>query len=204
MIVGYHIIFGAYGFWLPKDPRGSWSTFVGSWDLYRYGPATKTHERRSLAHDPHDRQQRLAAKAALQRPAVKFSDTQIAAIGAGLACYAARARLPVWACAIMPDHVHLVIGRPHISVEQLVIQLKGDATRQLVQQGPHPFAQPNSPADTRPPKCFARGQWKAFLDSPDVSRAIQYVENNPIKSGRQRQQWPFVLPFRNVMAQGQR
>lgn len=49
MIVGYHIIFSAYGFWLPNDPRGSWSDFVGSWELFRYGPATKTTERRSLA-----------------------------------------------------------------------------------------------------------------------------------------------------------
>lgn len=41
MIVGYHLIFSAYGFWLPNDPRGSWSNFVGSWDLFRYGRATK-------------------------------------------------------------------------------------------------------------------------------------------------------------------
>jgi len=23
-IIAYHIVFGAYGFWLPNDPRGSW------------------------------------------------------------------------------------------------------------------------------------------------------------------------------------
>src|SRR4051812_43899841 len=33
MIVGYHVIFSTYGFWLPNDPRGSWSDFVGSWEL---------------------------------------------------------------------------------------------------------------------------------------------------------------------------
>ena len=31
MILGFHVVFGAYGFWLPNDPRGSWSDFVGSW-----------------------------------------------------------------------------------------------------------------------------------------------------------------------------
>ena len=62
MIVGYHVIFGAYGFWLPNDPRGSWSDFVGSWELLRYGPATKTTERQSVAHREHDRGVRLAAK----------------------------------------------------------------------------------------------------------------------------------------------
>src|SRR5436305_1488927 len=58
MIVGYHVIFGAYGFWLPNDPRGSWSTFVGAWDLFRYGPATATDERQSVAHRAHDRARR--------------------------------------------------------------------------------------------------------------------------------------------------
>ena len=27
-----HVIITAYGFWLPNDPRGSWSDFVGAWD----------------------------------------------------------------------------------------------------------------------------------------------------------------------------
>ncbi|HEY5314071.1 MAG TPA: hypothetical protein VIK18_16185 [Pirellulales bacterium] len=54
--IAYHIIFCAYGFWLPNDPRGSWSTFVGSKLLYRkFGPATKVTTRESLAHQPHDR-----------------------------------------------------------------------------------------------------------------------------------------------------
>src|SRR5689334_1058503 len=65
VIVGYHVIFSTYGFWLPNDPRGSWSDFVGSWELLRYGPATKTTQRRSLAYDQHDRNLRKAAKSAL-------------------------------------------------------------------------------------------------------------------------------------------
>src|SRR6266850_6659376 len=112
MIVGYHIIFGTYGFWLPNDPRGSWSEFVGAWDLFRYGPATKTTERRSVAHREHDQQRRLAAKQALVRPAVQFSGLQARAVGQGFADYFAKSKVPVWACAILPDHVHLVVGRP--------------------------------------------------------------------------------------------
>ena len=49
MVLGYHVIIGAYGFWLPNDPRKSWSDFVGSWDLFRFGKATTTTETRSLA-----------------------------------------------------------------------------------------------------------------------------------------------------------
>lgn len=193
MIVGYHVIFSAYGFWLPNDPRGSWSDFVGSWDLLRYGPATKTTARESLASRPHDRALRREAKAALKYPPVQFTGIQARAIGRGFAAYVERSGLAVWACAILPDHVHLVVGRPAISAEQLVIQLKGDATGQLIKEGIHPLRNYQAGA-ARPPKCWARGEWKVFLDPEDVPRAVTYVEDNPLKEGLKRQHWDFVVP----------
>lgn len=140
MIVGYHIIFSTYGFWLPNDPRGSWSQFVGSWDLFRYGPATKTTQRRSLAHDEHDAGLRLEAKQALKYPPVRFTGLQARAVARGFARYVQRTKLAVWACAILPDHVHLVTGMPGMKIEQLVIQLKGEATHELEREGIHPLA----------------------------------------------------------------
>jgi len=182
MIVGYHVIFSTYGFWLPNDPRGSWSDFVGSWELFRYGPATKTTERHSLAYRAHDRALREKAKSALKYPPVQFTGIQARAVARGFARYVARTALPVWACAIMPDHVHMVVGRPRITVEQLVNKLKGDATRALEREGIHPLAGWKVEG-TRPPKCWVRGQWKVFLDPADVPRAIRYVEDNPLKEG---------------------
>jgi len=109
--------------------------------------------------------------------------------------YVAKKNLPVWACAILPDHVHLVTGRPRMDVEQLVIQLKGDSTQLLEREGLHPLAHYKVEGD-RVPKCWARGQWKVFLDLPDVSRAIAYVENNPLKEGLPKQRWAFVTAYR--------
>lgn len=194
MIVGYHVIFGAYGFWLPNDPRGSWSTFVGSWELFRYGPATKTIERSSVAYREHDHALRLAAKKALRRPAVEFSGLQARAVATGFARYFKRANLPVWACAILPDHLHLVIGRPKMDVEQLVIQLKGAATESLIEQELHPFGHIKD-KNGRTPKCFARGEWKVYLDPEDVWRAIRYVHDNPVKEGKKQQRWSFVCAY---------
>ena len=37
MIHGYHVILTMYGYWLPNDPRGSWSDFVGRWELVQCG-----------------------------------------------------------------------------------------------------------------------------------------------------------------------
>jgi REP element-mobilizing transposase RayT len=195
MILGYHVIFSTYGFWLPNDPRGSWSQFVGSWELFvRAGRATKTTDRRSLAHDPHDRAARLEAKNGLKRPPVDFSGIQARAVGRGFGTYLAKTDVPVWACSVLPDHVHLVTGRLHISVERLVIQLKQASTLRLVDEGIHPF-QSLKPPDGPPPKCWARGEWKVFLNTEEeVERAIRYVEDNPLKEGKPRQRWPFVRP----------
>jgi len=194
MIVGYHIIFGMYGFWLPNDPRASWSDFVGSWDLFRYGPATKTTERRSLANRAHDHALRKAAKKALEYPAVVLNGQQARAVALGFAAYFSTSDCPVWACAILPDHVHLVVGRPDMDVEQLAIQLKGAATESLKEASLHPFGDIKDHRG-RTPKCFARGEWKVFLDPPDVPRAVTYVEDNPDKEGKPRQRWTFVVPY---------
>lgn len=135
---------------------------------------------------------RLAAKEALQRPAVLLNGLQARAVGLGFANYFARSKCSVWACAILPDHVHLVVGRPGMDVEQLVIQLKGAATESLKEQGLHPFGGMKD-KQGRTPKCFARGEWKVYLDPPDLPRAVRYVEDNPEKEGKRRQRWSFVV-----------
>jgi hypothetical protein len=88
-----------------------------------------------------------------------------------------------------------VIARHAYEVEEIVKLLKGDATRQLLAEELHPFAQRKT-ANRQVPKCWARGEWKVFLDSEaDIRRAIEYVEQNPVKEGKPLQRWPFVVPF---------
>jgi REP element-mobilizing transposase RayT len=195
VVLGSHVIFGAYGFWLPNDPRGSWSDFVGSWELFRFGPATKVETRVSLAHEPHDRAARLAAKEALQRPAVQFTGVQARAVGHGFAESVRKGSVTVWACSIMPEHVHLVIARHWVKVEHISNLMKGAATRALLQESLHPFSQWQE-ADGTVPKCWAVGEWKVYLGSEEeIQRAIKYVEANPIKEGKPAQHWPFVTRF---------
>src|SRR5438552_3508192 len=129
MVIGYHLIMGAYGFWLPNDPRGSWSSFVGSRELFFYGPATKTEERISLARRPHDPAQRLVAKEKLRRTAVLFNGEQARAVGAGFGKSIRKGQLTVWACSVLPDHVHLVIARSRYTIEIIANLLKGAATQ---------------------------------------------------------------------------
>jgi REP element-mobilizing transposase RayT len=185
MVIGYHVIFSTYGFWLPNDPRGSWSEFIGKWELLRFGPATKTNVRRSVAAVQHDSGRRIAAKAALRYAPVMLTGLQVRAVGRGFARYIEKSGLTVWACSIMPQHVHMVVGRHSFDVEYAVNQLKGHATRQLRTENVHP-----------PSACWVRGHWRVFLNMPqDIERAIQYVERNPEKDGLPPQRWPFVQLF---------
>ena len=188
MIIAHHVIFGAYGFWLPNDPRGSGSDFVFSERLRQFGPATKVSTTHSLARNSHDVRQRLAAKNALKFPPVRFTGIQALTVSKGFRQVVTDTQLQIYACAIMPDHVHLVFANHKRKAEALVNQLKSCATKRLTAEGLHPLHGKHSP--------WARHFWNVFLDSDDdVRRAIHYVEQNPIRDGLRPQHWSFVVPF---------
>ena len=195
MVLAYHVIIAAYGFWLPNDERGSWSDFVRRWELLRFGPATKTESRRSVAGTLIDWAKRDAAKAALMYPAVSFTGQQALAIAVGFADGVRRSGYHILAGAILPEHMHLVLGRHSYPIEQVTNRLKGAATRELAARGVHPLAAYQTKSGTTPSP-WSQGLWKVFLDSSeDIQRAIDYVERNPEKESKRRQRWPFVTPY---------
>jgi len=111
MVLAHHLIFTAYGFWLPNDPRGSWSDFVRNWELYWYGAATKVTTRRSLAHDAHNRDLRRLQKTALRYDPVRFTPAQIDCVARGFARAVKESGYDVLACSILPEHVHITVRR---------------------------------------------------------------------------------------------
>ena len=186
MIRAYHVIFTAYGFWLPNDPQGSWSDFVRSWEVYRHGRATKTDARRSVAGVEHDRAHRLDTKQAMRHKPVHFTGPMARCVGEAFAEVATHTGYGIHACSIMPDHVHLVICRHRYRVEQVVRCLKQAATVRLRTGG----------FTIGPPSPWARGIWKVYLnDAAAVRRAVRYVEQNPAKVGLPLQRWKFVMPY---------
>jgi REP element-mobilizing transposase RayT len=193
MVVGYHAVFGAYGFWLPNDPRGSWSGAVWAPELRPFGPATKITTRQSLAHREHDRAQRFAAKQQLQYPAVRFTGLQARAVGRGFGQIVHLLSLRVYACVIMPDHVHVVLAQhPRETIESIVGFLKRAATRQLSAEGLHPLQQYGR-CNGRVPTPWSTGGWRVFLYSlDDIRQRTSYVEQNPVRAHLPFQRWSFV------------
>ena len=164
MILGFHFIFSAYGFWLPNDPRGSWSDTVRNFDLLRFGPTTKTDTTRSLAHRPHDYKLRLAAKRALRYPPVQFTGEQARAIAGGFAEASIECDYTVHALAVLPDHAHLVMRYCSRHIDEIAAHLKAKATMILSREGLHPMARFVS-SNGRKPSPWARNHWCPFIDS---------------------------------------
>ncbi len=196
MIHGYHVILPAYGFWLPNDPRGSWSQFVGKWELTRFGRTTKSPDRRELiALTDAELRDREAARATLKYTPVEFTGLQARAVGRGFATAARDNGYTIWACSILPGHAHLVIARHRYKVEQVVNLLKGASTRQIIAEDLHPLAEHAAP-DGRPPRMWAERLWKVYLDSEQaIENAIHYVEQNPIEEDKPAQKWSCITPF---------
>jgi REP element-mobilizing transposase RayT len=190
MVIAAHIIFTARGFWLPNDPRGSWSDFVAAWELVRFGKANKVTTRRSLAKDPHDVELRRAAKLALKYPPVRFDGHQALSVARGFARACSEGGYAVHACSILHDHVHLVVRRHQRLFEQITGPMKGRATQQLRADGIHPYR-----GYAEVPSPWAESLWKVFCDNDaHVNNAIDYVEQKPITEGNRAQRWSFVVP----------
>ena len=194
LVIAYHLIFTTYGFWLPNDPRGSWSDFVGAWELYKFGPATNTNEKRSLAHDSHDVQRRLAAKRALKYPPVRFDDAQRQCIAEGFANAVTESDYEILACYIGHDHAHLVVAQHARTIERIASHLKSKATMLLTRSELHPLRSFRKP-DGAVPTPWSEGIWSVFIDDEEqLSAALRYVQRHPEKEGLPSQCWPFVKP----------
>jgi REP element-mobilizing transposase RayT len=181
-VLATHVILSMYGFWLPNDPRGSGSNCTGSDDLFFVGgKATKVDTRHSLAAKPHDKTKREEAKNSLQHPSVVLNGIQARAVARGFAMV----EHPIYACAVMPEHAHLVLGRSTLSAQNITKLLKTAAEKRLHSEDVFPDGS----------TIWARGCWQVFLNTPaEMHRTIRYVNENPLKAGLKPQHWSFVIP----------
>jgi REP element-mobilizing transposase RayT len=196
--LAYHVILGMHGFWLPNDPRGSWSTEVRAPQLRPFGPATTVNTRRSVAGKPHDRQLRRAAQAAMRYAPVRVNGVQAKTIMEGFAKQTRTSGYVIWAASILPDHVHLVVRRHRYSIKQVVRLLRQAGSIALLEAGLHPHAHLRLPSGYLP-SCWCQDFWSVELGTADEIRdRIDYVEQNPVKAGYKPQIWSYVATFEGI------
>jgi REP element-mobilizing transposase RayT len=125
----------------------------------------------------------------LKHPVISFDETQIDAIAAAFAHVIATQNYTCYACAIMPDHLHILIRKHKHRAEEMIENLQDqsriDLRAAVLVPMDHPVWTHNS-------------GWKVFLDTPDdIWRTIKYINDNLRKAHRPAQRWDFVTPYDN-------
>lgn len=185
MVVGHHLIWTIYGSWLPNDPRGSTSheircaEIVGLGDLH-YG-------RKKIQPAGEDiRRFYEAAQTKLKHELLKFSSDEIGLLGKEFANVVRQRAYTCYACAIMSDHVHLLIRKHRDKAETMIANFQDASRDSLIAQRKRPAEHP----------VWGGPGWKVYLESrEDIRRVCTYIEDNPIKTRRPRQTWAFVTPY---------
>ncbi len=185
MVAGFHLIWTAYGWWLPNDPRGSSSHEIRVEQIADLGELH--HGRKPVQPSSQEiREFYDQARDVLKHPLLTFDDEDLAVIAASFAQVIAERRYTCYACALMPDHVHLLIRKHRDHAETMVENLQQASREQLIQ------------AERRTPTHPVWGGpgWRVFLYTrQDLIRVIEYIRQNPIKAGRPAQHWGFVKEY---------
>jgi REP element-mobilizing transposase RayT len=185
IVIAYHLVWTAYGTWLPNDPRGSGSHHVATPTLAELG---ELHFGRRPVQPPPRvvREFYRRAEPRLIHPVIRFDARQIEVIAAAFAEEIHAKRYTCYACAILSDHAHLVIRKHKHRAEAMIENLQRASRLRLSREVEIP---PDHPV-------WTEGGWKSVLDSPEAVRATaRYVQRNPIKADLPAQSWNFVTPY---------
>lgn len=184
-IIGQHLIFHAYGLWLPNDPRGSGSDEIRKQEIEALGPV---HTGRKVVQPPRAELKRFYRQAAsrLEFAPIWFDSAKRQAIGEAFSEVTRERQYTVWACAVLANHAHICIRRHKDSAERMW-RLLAQASRNRVRLSA-------DVADAHP--VWSNRIYKVYLFTPeDVLTRIRYIEQNPAKEGSQPQQWDFVSGY---------
>lgn len=141
MVVGYHLIWTAYGWWLPNDPRGSSSHEIRVERIAELGDLH--HGRKPVQPLPADlRRFYDEARTVLKHELLTFSDEAIQVVADAFAAVLAERRYTCYACAIMPDHVHALIRRHRDHAESMIAHLQEWSRAALIAAGLRPPEHP--------------------------------------------------------------
>jgi len=182
MIIAHHLIWTVYGWWLPNDPRGSSSHEIRAEPLAALGPIHLGRKRpgpstQELRHF------HASARDLLAHEPLLLTEKGVHIVGQALGQAVDEHGYTCYACAVLPEHVHLLVRRHRDKAEQMLEEFQLVSRQALLAAGHR--------APTHP--VWGGPGWKVFLDTPqDVKRIERYVCENPLKAGRALQHWRFV------------
>ena len=187
IVIAYHIMWTLYGWWLPNDPRGSTSRTIRN-DLITELGDVHFGRKRIQPAGKDIRTFYDQAAAVLKHSLLSFTPAEFPVVAGAVGDAISAYNYTCYACAIMPDHVHLLIRKHRDLAEQMIEKIQSLSRKRLGECGLRDEGHPT----------WTRGGWKVFLDLPDeVARTIRYVDDNPKKMRLAVQRWPFVTKYDN-------
>lgn len=187
LVLAHHLMWTAYGWWLPNDPRGSTSHTIRSDLIADLGELHLGRKQLQPASKDIRTFYQQAADT-LQHDLLQFTPDQFPHVAHALGQTIHDHNYTCYACAVMPDHVHLLIRKHRDRAEQMITNLQQESRSRLSALALRRLSHPT----------WTRGGWKVFLDHPDaIRRTIAYIENNPVKMRLPKQHWDFVKAYDN-------
>ncbi len=187
MVIAHHLILTGYGHWLPNDPRGSMSSKVHTPELaeladIHFGRKSQQPSRDQL------REFYKQARGVLAHDVLWFNNAERQAIGQAIGDVVRRERLTCYACAVLSNHVHLLI-RKHRLKGQDVHRMMRDAGRDKL------HALTLAPAEH---PVFSADALDVFKSSPgEVHTCVRYINGNFAKHRQTHIRHGFVVPYDN-------
>ena len=192
MVAGYHLIWTAYGWWLPNDPRGSTSHEIR---VERIADLGQLHHGRKVVQPPAAELRRFydEARQALKHELLPFGEADVVVLANAFATAIVGRRYTCYACAIMPDHVHLLLRKHRDKAEEMIAHFQEISRQALIEVYRRPETHP----------VWGGPGWKVFLNTrEDIERIADYIRQNPIRAGRPEQNWEFVTRYDGWMPRG--
>jgi hypothetical protein len=187
IVIAYHLIWTLYGWWLPNDLRGSTSRDIRCDALKQLG---ELHfGRKKIQPSSRDIRAFYAdARALLKHPLIELPLEAFSLVAHGFADAITACKYTCYACAILPDHVHLIIRKHRDCAEEMIYQLQHFSRLRLSESGIFPSNHP----------IWVQGGWQVFLDHPDdICRTIGYIRQNPIPYHLPIREYAFITPYDN-------
>ena len=155
MVAANHLIWTIYGVWLPNDPRGSSSTEIRSAVLEELG---QIHHGRKKIQPSSSVIRKFYREATplLKHEVLRFSGADIVCVAEAIGQTIAVRGYTCYGCAIMPDHVHLLIRKHKDRAEDMICYSQDDSWSRLQETKRWPSGHP----------VWGGPGWKVFLDTP--------------------------------------
>jgi len=185
MVIAHHVILTGYGHWLPNDPRGSMSLATY---CPRLAQLAEAHFGRK-ARQPSPAELRAFYRRAnpmLHFDVLWFDGAERQAISEALGETARQHRLTCYACAVLTNHVHLLVRKHRLSGEAMSRLFKDASRGRLIERA---LAPPEHPV-------FSADACDFYKSDPEsVRRCVRYIEGNFRKHNLLMTRYGFVVPY---------